>query len=161
MKISLNLILIIISLSINLVLLIWIIILSLKIRTQRAHNQKASKALKQGKYPELVEKNTRALENVTGKVDDLYSLNGKLNKKIEESYRNIGLVRFNAFSETGGDLSYSLALLDDKGSGIIITSLHGREDSHTFVKNVFESKGTPELSEEEEQAVIKAMEEQR
>jgi hypothetical protein len=153
--------LIIVSLIINGILLIWLLILTLALRDYKASYKSASEALKKGKLPQLLEKTERKVENLTKQVEDLYSLDGKLNKRIEDSYRNIGLVRFNAFTDIGGELSFSAALLDDKKNGIVITSISGREESRTFVKEVANGIGEPALSEEEEQAVEKAMAEKR
>lgn len=153
--------LIIVSLSLNGILFVWMVILTLSTRGYKASFKDASQALKQGKLPQLVERNARGVENLIKKTEDLFSLNGKLNKKIEESYRNFGLVRFDAFPEMGGELSFSIALLDDKYNGIIITSINGRQESRTFVKEIIEGKGAPSLSSEEEQAIERAYLEKR
>jgi hypothetical protein len=61
--------------------------------------------------------------------------------------------RFNAFAETGSDLSYSVAFLDGNQNGVVLTSIYSRQDSHTYGKPVF--KGTSDYPlTEEEQAVI-------
>ena len=149
------------SLAINFFLFIWLIIVTLKARSFGNSFKSASKALGENKLPQMLDKNNRSIETMSKKIEDLFSLNGKLNKKIEDSYRNIGIVRFNAFNDTGGELSFSIALLDDFKNGIIITSINGREDSRTFIKEVSSGVGTPELSEEEEEAVNKAVENRR
>jgi hypothetical protein len=151
----------IVSLAINAILFIWLIVITLKTMAYKASFKSASEALTQGKIPQLLENNSKMIEALDKKSEDLFSLDGKLNKKIEESYRNIGLVRFDAFTEVGGNLSFSIALMDDKKNGIIITSINGRQESRSFVKEVTEGKGNPQLSEEEEQAVEKALTERR
>ncbi len=75
-------------------------------------------------------------------------------KSISKSnIQKVGLVKFNPFNETGGDHSFSLALLDGNKNGIIITSLHTRERTRLYVKDVSSGKAKIELSEEEKKAL--------
>lgn len=90
-------------------------------------------------------------------------------KKVEESLeglgkrslgfvQKIGVVRFNPFSNTGGDQSFALALLDGQDSGIVVLSLHGREGTRIYVKPIKAGKSLYELSKEEKQAIEEAKE---
>ena len=81
----------------------------------------------------------------------------KLQKDNVFNIQKVGLVRFNPFSETGGNQSFSLALLDGEDSGFVITSLHSREITRTYAKEVSKSKQEGyELSVEEKRAVKSA-----
>lgn len=88
------------------------------------------------------------------------ALKKELERLKEEGVNNIqkiGLVRYNPFSETGGNQSFVLAVLDGKDSGFVITSLHSRESTRVFAKPVKEGKeGGFEFSKEEIQAVLEA-----
>lgn len=68
-----------------------------------------------------------------------------------------GIVRFNPFSNTGGDQSFSLAVLDGYDCGFIITGLHSRERTRFYIKQVKNGKSTHELSKEEKDAIAKAI----
>ncbi len=78
-----------------------------------------------------------------------------------ESFKNLskaniqkfGLVKFNPFNETGGDHSFSLSLLDGRKNGIVITSLHTRERTRLYVKDIVSGKSKIELSNEEQKAL--------
>ncbi len=89
---------------------------------------------------------------------DLAVLEGKI-KEIEKGdlahIQKIELLRYNPYDETGGNISFSVALLDDKGDGVVITSLHSRAGTRIFAKPVI--KGKPENYEfsKEESGVIK------
>lgn len=72
--------------------------------------------------------------------------------------QKVAIVRFNAFRDMGGDLSYALALLDSSGSGLVISSIYGRDDARTYAKPVKEGKSSYQLSSEEEEAIKKALE---
>lgn len=75
-------------------------------------------------------------------------------KNISKSdIQKVGLVKFNPFNETGGDHSFSLALLDGHKNGIIITSLHTRERTRLYIKEIVSAKAKLELSKEEQKAL--------
>jgi len=83
-------------------------------------------------------------------------------KEIEEKGRGdiqkVGLIRYNPFSDTGGNQSFVLALLNGEGSGLVITSLHSRESTRIFAKPVVKGKEEEyEFSKEEKQAIEKAL----
>lgn len=95
-------------------------------------------------------KNTKSISAVEKRV-----------KGIEEdsvfNVQKVGLIRFNPFSETGGDHSFSLSLLDGKDDGLVITGLHTRERTRLYVKPVKRGKSNYELSKEEKKAILKAV----
>lgn len=83
-------------------------------------------------------------------------------KKIREEsqifIQKIGLVRFNSFTDTGGDQSFALALLDGAENGIVITSLYSRTGSRWYVKTIKHGKALEyDLSKEEQQALKKVL----
>lgn len=90
------------------------------------------------------------------KIDTLGSQIAKLEKDTGFHIQKVGIVRFNPFSETGGDHSFSLALLDAHDTGLVITGLHTRERTRIYVKLVKGAKSEHELSKEEERAIKKA-----
>lgn len=79
-------------------------------------------------------------------------------KELLQEYPHIwSLSRYNAFKDTGGDLSFSLALLNDGGNGFILSGIHGREESRTYVKPVAAGKSSYTLSDEEQRVLEKAL----
>lgn len=80
----------------------------------------------------------------------------EVEEKLQLAVAGVGLVRYNAFRETGSDLSFSLALLDRNLDGIVLTSLFGREESRCYGKPVKQGKSSYFLSEEEVQALDEA-----
>ncbi|UMG94376.1 DUF4446 family protein [Nocardioides sp. TF02-7] len=67
--------------------------------------------------------------------------------------RHLAVVRYDAFDEMGGRLSWSLALLDDSGDGVVLTSIRGRSEARTYAKSVTGWSSDQELSPEETEAV--------
>lgn len=90
--------------------------------------------------------NTKDIKVIQSEIQNM-NLLSKLN------VQRIGLTKYNPFNEIGGDHSFSLALLDGNKNGIIITSLHTRERTRLYLKDVFEGKSKIELSKEEEKAL--------
>ncbi|HBT19808.1 MAG TPA: DUF4446 domain-containing protein [Peptococcaceae bacterium] len=82
----------------------------------------------------------------------------RLEKMIETSLRRVGVERYNAFDDVGSDLSFSVAILDDHGTGVVITSLYGRNESRTYAKPIVKGSSQYKLSSEEVAAIRKAME---
>lgn len=92
------------------------------------------------------------------KVGELESLGKELKRKYALSVQKVGLVRYNALQTMGGDLSFSLALLDGQANGVVITCIYGREESRTYAKPITNGSSNYALSEEEKQAIKQALE---
>jgi hypothetical protein len=80
-----------------------------------------------------------------------------LKKEQKFSIQKIGIVRYNPFSEVGGDQSFSIALLDGNNNGSVITSLYTREGNRVYGKPIKNSSSVYPLSEEEKKAIEKAI----
>jgi len=79
------------------------------------------------------------------------------NTATARSLRNVALVRYDAFEDIAGRLSFSLALLDDDGDGVALTAITGRADTRLYAKGISRGEGEHALSPEEEQAVHAAL----
>ena len=80
----------------------------------------------------------------------------KLNKKMEKSYQKVGIVKYDAFNEMGGKLSFALAMLDNNNTGWILNAMHSREGCYTYVKEIVKGESYVELAEEEAEALMGA-----
>jgi hypothetical protein len=99
----------------------------------------------------------RAIQRLEGAVIQLADGEKRLGEALRSSIRRIGLVRFDAFEDMGGRLSFSAALLDENGDGIVITSINGRQDTRCYAKTVQRGTSVHNLSDEEEQAIREAL----
>jgi hypothetical protein len=79
-----------------------------------------------------------------------------LKAESAQALRHVAVIRYDAFTDTGGQLSWSMALLDDSGSGVVLTSIQGRNESRTYAKNVTGWTSETQLSPEEEDAITHA-----
>jgi hypothetical protein len=81
----------------------------------------------------------------------------KLGELAEVAVRHVGVVRFDAFEEMGGRLSFAAALLDGHGDGVVITSINGRQDTRVYAKRIERGASVHNLSDEERQAIREAL----
>ena len=79
-----------------------------------------------------------------------------LKREAGDALRHLAVVRYDAFGDMGGHLSWSLALLDDGGHGVVVTSIHGRSEARTYAKNIAAWSCEQQLSPEEEEAISHA-----
>jgi Protein of unknown function (DUF4446) len=79
-----------------------------------------------------------------------------LRAEAQGAFRHLGLVRYDAFGDVGGRQSWSLALLDDGGNGVVLTAIHGRSEARSYAKSVFEWRSEQPMSPEEQDAVASA-----
>ncbi len=97
-------------------------------------------------------------------VDALIASNDENRKNIKElfsnmqiTYQKMGLIKYDAFHEMGGKLSFSLAMLDKGNNGFIINAMHTREGCYTYIKEIVDGNSIIVLSEEEQKALDRAM----
>ena len=102
-------------------------------------------------------KTLKEIEEIQSKnLKDILDLKLDLDRFKKDSkfdIQKVGLAKYNPFNESGGDHSFSLALLDGNKNGIIITSLHTRERTRLYVKEILLGKSKLELSKDEEKAL--------
>ena len=94
-----------------------------------------------------------------GLPEDLAGLRNEvaaLRAEASGSLRHLAVVRYDAFGDMGGRLSWSLALLDDRGDGVVVSSIHGRSEARTYAKNVTGWASEQTLSPEETDAIKRA-----
>ena len=80
-----------------------------------------------------------------------------LSKNMQCTYQKMGLIKYDAFHEMGGKLSFSLAMLDMRNNGFIINAMHSREGCYTYIKEIIDGNSVIVLSEEEQEALKRAM----
>ena len=96
------------------------------------------------------------IDRLTAEVTRLREHVESAEEDVRQSLRNVAVVRYDAFGDMGGHLSWSVALLDDGGNGVVLTSIHGRSEARTYAKNIVTWSCEQQLSPEEEEAVSHA-----
>ena len=113
-------------------------------------------------------KDGRTLEYIIAKrfsqVDELIDLDktkderlDEINENLQIAFQKIGIVKYDAFNEMGGKLSFALALLNKENTGFVINAMHSREGCYTYIKEIIRGESYILLGEEEKEAVDKAI----
>lgn len=128
---------------------------------------KSSKLKK--KYNEFMEgRDGKSLEEI---ISNTYNKYDEVSKMVSDNadnieliinnlkltYQKMGIVKYDAFNEMGGKLSFSLALLDKQNNGFIINSMHSREGCYTYIKEIVQGESYIVLAEEEREALNEAL----
>jgi hypothetical protein len=105
----------------------------------------------------ILEGHAKSLQRLEAAVRALNSTDKGQQQLIEGAVRRVGLVRYDAFEDVGGRLSFSCALLDDHGNGVVVTSINGRQDTRVYAKPITGGRSPYNLSVEEEEAIRQAL----
>jgi hypothetical protein len=97
------------------------------------------------------------VESVARELDVVEARTAVLESGAPLAYQRAGLVRFNPFEDTGGNQSFALALLDGRGTGFVVSSLHARSGTRVYGKSVTSGVAESTLSDEESEAVRMAL----
>ncbi|MEX0832934.1 MAG: DUF4446 family protein [Actinomycetota bacterium] len=144
--------LVLISLALNvIVMLVLIATAGRKTRLTGASSQIDD--LLQG----VLDGHARSLARLESAIRKLASADRRQNYVIQGAVQHIGMVRYDAFEDVGGRLSFSCALLDDRGDGVVITSINGRQDTRVYAKPIGGGKSSHNLSQEEFSAIQQAL----
>jgi hypothetical protein len=138
-------------------LAVWLLILQrsesrLRSRLRRILSDNGSTGL-----DEVLAGQATRIEQLGGRVDALTALQRELETATGRSVQKVSVVRFNPFQDSGGDQSFAIALLDQRGSGVVVSSLHGRAETRIFAKQVTNGRSAHTLSDEEQQAIREAL----
>jgi Protein of unknown function (DUF4446) len=138
-----------------LILVLLVLALLQSVRLRRA--VRAYRALVRGggggTLGDVLESHVGRVEDVRSRLEELDQRHADLQRMSQTSLQHIGLVRFNPFDDTGSDQSFAIALLDDRRDGLVISSLHGRNNTRVFAKPVEGGSSSHTLSDEETQAI--------
>ena len=144
------------SLYISGVLGIWLLVVSFFLYRFFALYNKLTKGVEIGDIKKILEKilsggeeNTKSIKSIIKRIDIV-------EENDKSHIQKVGLIRFNPFSELGGDHSFCLAILDDRDTGVVITGLHTRDRTRIYMKDIKGGKSNFELSSEEKKAIASA-----
>ena len=143
--------------GISLVLLILVIIQMIQIGNLKKKYKKfmGGKDVKslEDKLKTIVEDNKYIIELSTENKKNIK----EINKEMEFSFNKVGIVKYDAFNQMGGKLSFCLALLNEKDNGFIMNSVHSSEGCYTYIKEIKAGICNIDLGNEEKQALSEAM----
>ena len=139
------------------VMLVFLIINSVKIKNMKLTyasfmSGKDGKSLEEVILKRFKEVDELKKEDAAKKVqlDDI-------NESLRYAFSKMGMVKYDAFNEMGGKLSFALALLDNRNNGFLINAMHSREGCYTYVKEIINGESYINLGEEEKKALNTAI----
>lgn len=139
------------------VIFVWLAASSFFLWRTISHYQKLTSGVAKKQLGEVLEKIIRQLSSEGKKINVVAKKLEKLEKDGSLHVQKIGVVRFNPFSDTGGNQSFTLALLDGQDNGFVLSTLHSRDQTRIYAKPVKEGKARGfDFSKEEKEAIAKA-----
>jgi hypothetical protein len=90
-------------------------------------------------------------------IDELAATFGRLERRLDSTVSRVAVVRYDAYENTGGHQSASVALLDSSRSGLVLSAIQGRDYARIYIKELDDGRSAASLSPEEQQAVERAM----
>ena len=110
-----------------------------------------------GGIDEILDRQLKRIEGLSERVDALNKLHHELENLSQHTIQKVAVIRYNPFADTGGDQSFAIAMLDSLGNGVVLSSLHSRTDTRVFAKPVQSGRSKFQLSDEEQDAIKKAL----
>lgn len=139
-------------------LLIWNIGLTAVFFQQRRFFTQFTKGVSKNDLKSILKNIASSLKTAGNELSDLESQIKQIQIDNTHHIQRLGFVRFNPFSDTGGDQSFCACLLDQNNTGFIITSFHSREQTRIYAKSIIKGKcKDSELSKEETEALKSAL----
>ena len=149
---------IVVWLVVTILLVIGFIVMISKLSSLNKRYKKFLEKLGSGKdIEEDLETYMYRVEKVEKQNNEILNYVKTLDEDLTRCIQKVGMVRYNAFKDTGSDLSFTLALLDEHNDGVVLNGIYSREMSNIYAKPVKNGTSTYTMSDEEKQAVQKAM----
>ncbi|MEP6693460.1 MAG: DUF4446 family protein [Chloroflexota bacterium] len=139
------------------VLGLWVAWLQRSEATLRRRLRRVLPEGESGGVDEILDRQLKRIESLSERVDALNKLHHELEQLTQRTIQKVAVIRYNPFSDTGGDQSFAIALLDSLGNGVVLSSLHSRTDTRVFAKPVQSGRSKFQLSDEEQDAIKKAL----
>lgn len=126
---------------------------SLRLRRLRRAYVAVSRAAESGDLLPGIAALTEQSGDLRVEVEFLRGEVARVQTELADAIRHVAVVRYDAFDDMGGRLSFSAALLDDSGDGLVLTSIHSRSETRSYAKGIKAAASTLPLSAEEKQAI--------
>jgi hypothetical protein len=140
-----------------LIVLVWNIILSVRLRALGEKYKRFMRGSTGKNFENMLLDHIKDIEDAVERVNiingDLINVKNQMDKCIQKC----NIIRYNAFSDTGSDLSFSIAMLDNFNDGFIITGIYGRNESITYAKPITKGTSGYPLSVEEEMVLNRSL----
>ena len=138
--------------AVTVLLLVWLSVLQSRISRLTKHYRRLLPSGR-GSLDDLLDRQLAELAENRAKMDALMAAVERVEGTYAHALQRIGIVRFNPFDDSGGDQSFSVALLDGDENGVVLTSIFARTQCRVYAKPIEKGHSRYQLSAEEEEAV--------
>jgi len=138
-------------------LFVWVFLLRRRIESSYGQLDRLVRGHRGDEGLDILLGRLRRLESEADNLEVLQTALRELELRQNRSYQSVGLVRFNPFTDMGGDQSFALAIIDSFGDGFVMSSLHGRTATRMYAKTVQRGQANQTVSNEEQSAIEQAM----
>jgi len=138
--------------ALSLLVAIWLLI-----RTHRLTQLAAFRPEAPASLQDAVERDAQRVDQLSRRVDDVAAGLTPVEARSSLALQRVGVVRFNPFEDTGGQQSFALTVLDARGSGVVVSSLHSRQATRVYLKHVGDGHSDAALSHDEAEAIRRAL----
>lgn len=149
--------LIIMSILTLLLIILYIISIVKFNKLNKKYNTFIKKMSKGNNFEETLKVFMSKVEEVSENNKEIMQYCRNLDNNIAKCIKKVGIVRYNAFKDTGSDLSFTLALLNEENTGVVLNGIYSREMSNIYAKPIEKGKSNYSISEQERQAINKAI----
>jgi len=143
------------------VIVVYLLVMNFVLSSKVKRLKKRYDRFMKGKNAEDLD---QLIHDMLDRMEELELIHHRSMIKIEDGFNNIGstykkmgIIKYDAFKEMGGNLSFALCLLNSDNNGFILNTMHGRESSYTYIKEIVKGEAYATLGEEEKEALDKAL----
>ncbi len=140
------------------IMFILYVILLIKLSRINKNYKKFMEKVGNGKnLEEILDRHIEKINKTVAKNDELEKFCVKIDSDIKNCIQKVGIYRYNAYKDTGSDLSFTLALLNEKNDGVVLNGIYSREMSNIYAKPIENGASPYKITEEESEAIKRAI----
>jgi len=146
-----------IAIGISAIMLIWLVVIGRRFQDIQKRYRKLLHGANVANIEQLLVNNHQNYNELVKYSEQLKAEMAALTAKVGGCTQRVAVKRYNPFEDVGGDLSFSVALLNDNNTGVVLSSLYSRRENQIYAKPVVEGSSSYRLSPEEQQVITEAM----
>ena len=142
------------------VLIGWVVVLQIRLSRLQKQYTLLMTGVSGANLEQILNDYLSQVNSAMETVSELKTKTRQMDRTLLHSMQWMGLIRFNPFRDTGGAQSFALAIIDGHGNGIVLSSLHTRDNTRVYAKELIKWESLHSLTDEEKQAIARAYQQQ-
>ncbi len=136
--------------------ILWVLDLQGRVRRLRGRFERVFSGQEDGSPEAGLARVTARFSQMSARTERLAVRTERIDRTLQHAVQGMGVVRYSAYEDTGGDQSFSLALVDGEGDGVVVSALYARDVTRVYAKPIERWASSRSLTGEEEQALMRA-----